>query len=92
MAAQFSHRLFPDLSVVSDCIQRHSGESDASGLRGGAVAADAIGVQHGPNGADVGAGVLPLRRGLRLRKGLRGDNGEYKRDQDESLHWGCGEC
>ncbi len=32
-ASQFSHGLFPDLRVISDVVQRHSGECDAAGLR-----------------------------------------------------------
>src|SRR5436305_5818290 len=83
-APQFSYGLFPDLGVLTDVVQRHSGESDTTGPAGSAVASDAVRVEHAPNRSNIID--TSWWSGLRLRHGLRGDSRQNQKDKGQALH------
>src|SRR5262249_25553850 len=82
-AVQFSNGLFPDFGVSADIVQLYSSESDAPGAAGGAVAADAICVEHA---ADRRGTIDGWRSRLGLRRRMRRSEGQSEDDEGQALH------
>ena len=80
MSPQFSNRLFPDLRVFTDVVERHAGKGDPSGMTGDAVARDAVTVEHIADRSGTCWAALGNRIGLRLCKWLRRDQRQRKKD------------